>query len=65
MLLTGCSALEAMDLASTGPKMAELHPITTTLDARVVGVKRSAKEIFTPLLPWLWVVLIIVREKLN
>ena len=35
LALTGCSTLDALNpFSSSGPKMAELQPITTSLDAR-------------------------------
>ena len=50
--LTGCSTLEGLNpFADSGPKMAELQPIDTTLAARVVwqqSVGKSSVYSFTP-----------------
>ena len=52
LALTGCSTLESMNpFASSGPKMAELQPINTTVEARVVwreSVGKSDVYAFTP-----------------
>lgn len=53
LVLAGCSTIEAMNpfASSSGPKMAELQPITTSAQARVVwreSVGKSDLYAFTP-----------------
>lgn len=53
LVLAGCSTIEAMNpfASSSGPKMAELQPITTSAQARVVwreSVGKSGLYAFTP-----------------
>ena len=52
LALTGCSTLDALNpFSSSGPKMAELQPITTSLDARMAWREKVGKAgayAFTP-----------------
>ena len=52
LVLTGCSTLESLNpFASSGPRMAELQPINTTIESRVVwreSVGKSDVYAFTP-----------------
>lgn len=54
LLLAGCSTLESLNpfsSAPSGPKMAELQPITSSVDARVVWRESAGKAedyVFTP-----------------
>lgn len=52
LMAAGCSAIDKLNpFASSGPKMAELQPITPTVEARVAwkeSVSKSDQYVFTP-----------------